>query len=82
MELKEELKMWVSEMKRNETFSKLQNIGDLAKKMVLEVGYKKQFTLVYLLIELILVLPVATATVERAFSAMNIIKSNLRNKLY
>lgn len=74
--------MWVSEMKRNETFSKLQNIGDLAKKMVLEVGYKKQFTLVYLLIELILVLPVATATVERAFSAMNIIKSNLRNKLY
>ncbi|KAL6531211.1 hypothetical protein OROHE_014280 [Orobanche hederae] len=80
MELKEELKMWISEMRRNDTFSKLQNIGDLAKKMV-EVGYQRCFPLVYLLIELILVLPVATATVERAFSAMNIIKSNLRNKM-
>lgn len=80
MELKDELKMWVSEMRMNETFSKLQNIGDLAKKMV-EVGYQKSFPLVYHLIELILILPVATATVERAFSAMNIIKSNLRNKM-
>lgn len=72
--------MWVSEMRRNEIFSGLYNIGDVAKRMV-EVGYHRSFSLVYLLIELILVLPVATATVERAFSSMNIIKSNLRNKM-
>jgi hypothetical protein len=39
------------------------------------------FPLVYRIIELALLLPVATATVERAFSAMKIIKTELRNKL-
>uniref|UniRef100_A0ACD5ZNQ7 Uncharacterized protein n=1 Tax=Avena sativa TaxID=4498 RepID=A0ACD5ZNQ7_AVESA len=39
------------------------------------------FPLVYRLIELALILPVATASVERAFSAMNIIKTELRNKM-
>jgi len=36
---------------------------------------------VYHLIELILILPVATTSVERIFSALNIIKTNLRNKM-
>ena len=39
------------------------------------------FPLVYRLVELALILPVATATVERAFSAMSIIKTGLRNKM-
>jgi hypothetical protein len=39
------------------------------------------FPLVYKLIELALILPVSTASVERAFSAMKIIKSKLCNKL-
>ena len=39
------------------------------------------FPLVYRLIELALILPVATATVERAFSAMSIVKTELRNKM-
>ena len=43
MELKEELNMWISEMRRNDTFSKLHNIGDLAKKNMLEMGYHKCF---------------------------------------
>ena len=37
--------------------------------------------LVYRLIELALVLPVATALVERAFSVMSIIKTEFRNKM-
>jgi hypothetical protein len=37
--------------------------------------------LVYKLIELALLVPVSTATVERLFSAMKIIKSKLRNKI-
>ena len=40
------------------------------------------FPTIYRLIELALLLPVATATVERAFSAMKIIKTELRNKMY
>uniref|UniRef100_A0A453BZ03 HAT C-terminal dimerisation domain-containing protein n=1 Tax=Aegilops tauschii subsp. strangulata TaxID=200361 RepID=A0A453BZ03_AEGTS len=39
------------------------------------------FRLVYRLIELALILPVATATIERAFSAMSIVKTELRNKM-
>ena len=39
------------------------------------------FPLVYMLIELSLLLPVATATVERVFSAMHIVKSRLRNRM-
>jgi hypothetical protein len=39
------------------------------------------FSLVYHIIELALLLPMATATVERAFSAMKIIRTELRNKI-
>ena len=49
-------------------------------KMV-ESGKNIVFPLVYRLIELALVLPVATATVERVFSAMKIIKTDLRNRM-
>ena len=35
------------------------------------------YPLVYLLVKLILVLPVAVATMERIFSAMNIVKNQL-----
>ncbi|KAL6547893.1 hypothetical protein OROHE_009598 [Orobanche hederae] len=80
MELKEQLKMWISEMKGNARFSKLENIRELATNMV-EVGFHTTFHLVYLLIKLALTLPVATASVERAFSAINIVKTDLRNKM-
>jgi hypothetical protein len=39
------------------------------------------FPLVYRTIELALLLPVATAIIERAFSAMKIIKTELCNKI-
>jgi len=39
------------------------------------------FSLVYKLIELALILPVSTTSIERVFSTMKIIKSELRNKI-
>ena len=39
------------------------------------------YDMVYLLLKLILVLPVATASVERVFSALVIMKTKSRNKL-
>ena len=39
------------------------------------------YPLVYSLVTLTLILPVATATVERTFSVMNIIKNRLRNQI-
>jgi hypothetical protein len=37
--------------------------------------------MVFLLLKLILLLPVATPSVERAFSAMSLVKTKLRNKM-
>ena len=56
------------------------DIASLAKKVV-KFERHIMFPTVYRLIELALLLPVATATVERAFSAMKIIKTELRNKM-
>jgi hypothetical protein len=39
------------------------------------------FSTVYHVIELVMLLPVALATPERAFSAMKIIETELRNKM-
>ena len=39
------------------------------------------YPLIYRVVKLMLTLPVSTATTERAFSAMNVIKTNLRNKM-
>ncbi|KAL7104054.1 hypothetical protein ACP275_08G220400 [Erythranthe tilingii] len=52
----------------------------LAEKLVAK---RKNVTypLVYLLLKLSLILPVATASVERIFSAMKIVKSELRNRM-
>ena len=48
---------------------------------MVEKSYHNYFPLVNRLIELALILPVGTTTVERTFSAMNIIKTDLRNRL-
>ena len=48
--------------------------------MVVKRDMVSQYGIVYKLLKLVLVLPVATASVERIFSAMNTIKNKLRNK--
>ena len=67
-------------MKADERFANLNTISELAKLMV---GTNKHlgFPLVYRLLKLVLVLPVATASVERCFSAMKIVKTILRNQI-
>ncbi|XP_070039441.1 uncharacterized protein [Nicotiana tomentosiformis] len=57
-------------------FSDLKGIGDLAKALV-EAKLVETYSLVYLLVKLTLILPVATAMVERAFSSMKYIKDEL-----
>ncbi|KAL7104338.1 hypothetical protein ACP275_08G238200 [Erythranthe tilingii] len=58
----------------------LNEISDLARKMV-ETRRNKEYLLVYLILTLAFTLSVATATVERAFSAMSIIKCRLRSRI-
>ncbi|KAL5708924.1 hypothetical protein ACHQM5_019667 [Ranunculus cassubicifolius] len=78
--LSDELESYIFDVKSNSLFSQIRGVGGLAKKMV-ETGKSVVYPLVYLLITLALVLPVATATVEREFSSMRIIKSRLRNRM-
>ena len=39
------------------------------------------YPLIYRVVKLVLTLPISTATTERAFSAMNVIKTDIRNKM-
>ena len=48
---------------------------------MLEIKKNVSYPLVYSLVTLALILLVATTTVERVFSTMNIIKNRLRNQI-
>ncbi|KAM3695753.1 hypothetical protein ACJW31_07G157300 [Castanea mollissima] len=72
--LDNQLETYIQDMGSTEEFSALKGIGQLAEKMV-EMKKNASYPLVYSLVTLALILPV-----ERAFSAMNIIKNRLRNR--
>ena len=78
--ISDQLKTFIVHVRRHEDFRVCHDLASLAMKMV-EINRHEMFPLVYKLIELALLLPVATASVERAFSAMKIIKTELRNKM-
>ncbi|XP_022892030.1 zinc finger MYM-type protein 1-like [Olea europaea var. sylvestris] len=67
-------------VRMDESFFNLNSISCVAQKLV-ETRSSCYFPLVYRLLTLALILPVAIASVERAFSSMNLIKSDLRNKM-
>lgn len=64
----------------DERFSNLKGLDDLSKELV---KTKKHFNypLVFRLVKFALLLLVTTATVERAFSTMKLIKNELRNQM-
>ena len=67
-------------MRNNDFFLEFQGISELAKKLV-STRKHETYPLVYLLVKLALTLPVATATIEKSFSAMKYIKNELRNQM-
>ena len=67
-------------MRTDNRFSNLKTIGQLSQKMV-ETEKYLLYRLVHRLLKLVLVLPVATATIERCFSGMKIVKTNLYNRM-
>ena len=80
MRLDDQLETYIIDVSSNEQFLGLKGIGDLAQKMV-QTGKNDVYPLVYRLLTLALILPVVTATVERVFSAMNFVKTRLRNRM-
>ena len=61
-------------MQSIEEFSSFIGIGQLVEKMI-EIKKNVSYPLVYSLVTLALILLVATVTVKRAFSVINIIKN-------
>ncbi|XP_009800385.2 uncharacterized protein [Nicotiana sylvestris] len=64
----------------DERFSDLHGLCDLSKRLV-QTKKHSNYPLVFRLVKLVLLLPVATASVERAFSAMKFIKNDLRSRM-
>jgi hypothetical protein len=67
-------------MRRYDEFKVCYDLTSLAKKMF-ELERNIMFPRVYHIIELGLLLPVATTSIERVFSVMKIIKTELHNKM-
>ncbi|KAI4969793.1 hypothetical protein ZWY2020_000707 [Hordeum vulgare] len=80
LKLPYELSMFIADMRRDERFIKMKNIAQLSAKLV-ETKKNISYAIVYKLLKLVLILPVATASVERVFSSMNYVKNKLRAKM-
>ena len=78
--LDNQLETYIHDMQSIEEFSAFRGIGQLVEKMI-EMKKNVSYPLIYSLVTLALILTVVTAPVERAFSAMNIIKNRLRNQI-
>ncbi|KAK4733482.1 hypothetical protein R3W88_007743 [Solanum pinnatisectum] len=64
----------------DERFSDLNGLCDLSKRLV-QTKKHSNYPLVFRLVKLALLLPVATASVERDFSTMKFIKNDLRSQM-
>ena len=78
--IKDQLRTFIIHVRRLDEFKFCYDLASLSETMV-QFERHIVFPLVYHLIELALLLPVATTTVEKVFSAMKIIKTELRNKM-
>ncbi|CAN1169884.1 Zinc finger MYM-type protein 1, partial [Linum perenne] len=74
------LNSYICDLPSDDRFKDLKGVDELAKQMV-ETNKHKLYPSIYLLIKLTLILPVATASVERSFSSMKYIKNELRNRM-
>ncbi|XP_052295941.1 uncharacterized protein LOC107178787 isoform X4 [Citrus sinensis] len=80
MNLKIQLEHYEYNVVQHPEFKSLSTISDLSQWLV-STRKATIFPLVYRIIVLVLTLPVSTATTERSFSAMRIVKTRLRNKM-
>ena len=80
IQLPYQLTLFIADMRRDDRFKNLKNIVQLSV-MLVEMNKSITYHLVYKLLKLVLILPVATATVERVFSSMTFVKNKLRNKM-
>ena len=79
-QLRFQLRLYIANVRNDENFKNLKSLVELSM-MIVKRDMVYRYGIVYKLLKLVLVLPVATASVERIFSAMNTIKNKLRSKM-
>lgn len=80
MSLEFQLEIFIADMRSDNRFSNLKDLGELSLKLV-ETKKHDLYSNVYLLLKLMLILPVSTPSIERSVSAMNYIKYKLLNNV-
>ncbi|XP_075645514.1 uncharacterized protein LOC142616575 [Castanea sativa] len=78
--LENELYHFEHNVVRDPKFKKLKSLSELCQWLV-RTRNSEYYKLVYRIVRLVLTLPISTATTERAFSIMKVVKTNLRNKM-
>ena len=78
--LPSQLNLYIIDVRNDERFRNVRSLAELSIKIV-QTNKHLRHEVVYKLLKLVLVLPVATASVERVFSIMNYVKNKLRNKI-
>ncbi|XP_073119827.1 uncharacterized protein [Henckelia pumila] len=79
--LERQLDHYKFDVPHHERFQKLDSLPHLCHILV-ATSKSQIYPLIDRLIRLVLTLPISTATTERAFSGMKLIKTSLRNKMY
>ena len=74
------LTRFIADMREDERFRDVKSFVELSV-MLVETKKSLKHPIVYKLLKLVLVLPIATATVERVFSAMDLVMNKLRNRV-
>ncbi|RLM70279.1 hypothetical protein C2845_PM17G12990 [Panicum miliaceum] len=74
------LTRFIADMREDERFRDVKSFVELSV-MLVETKKSLRHPIVYKLLKLVLVLPVATASVEKVFSAMDLVMKKLRNRV-
>lgn len=78
--LEQQLKHFVVDASNDEELKNMSTLTKLCRCLV-ESGRHSIYNLIDRLLRLVVTLPVSTASAERAFSALKIVKTRLRNKM-
>nr|XP_023892112.1 uncharacterized protein LOC112004126 [Quercus suber] len=78
--LKKEIYHFEYSVVQDPEFKKLESLSELFQWLV-RIGNSEHYKLIYRMVRLVLTLLVSTNTTKRAFSAMKVVKTKLRNKM-
>ena len=78
--LKKELYHFEHNVVQDLEFKELKSLSELSQWLT-RTRNSEHYKLVYRIVRLVLTLPISTATTERAFSTMKVVKTNFRNKM-